>query len=229
MISILIPIYNTQINYIQEAFDSIDNQTFQNFEVIVVNDGSNKETEEYLNSINNPKYKIHHKNKAGISEALNFGLKLCSHNIVCRMDGDDIMMKDRLETQYNYFITNNVDVLGSQMELFGSQVGKTNHPLNIPKDIMRTSDWFMNHPTIMFNRDKILKIDGYDSKFDGLEDLELWCKCLQNGYILKNLPNILVRHRRHSSNATVKNDINLIMQKINFVRSYYYNNICSSQ
>ncbi len=221
MISILIPIHNTPIEYIKECFESIDNQSFKNYEVVVVDDGSNEETKEYLKSIQNPKYKIFHKEKGGISLALNHGIRLCSFNIVCRMDADDIMISDRLEKQYSFFISNSVDVLGSQMELFGSQSSKTNHPLIIPRGIMNVSDWFMNHPTIMFNRDRIIKVGGYNSNFDGLEDLELWCRCLSLGLILRNMPDILVRHRRHSSNATVKNDINVIMQKIFFVRNHY--------
>jgi len=221
MISILIPIYNTPVEYIKECFESVDNQSMQDYEVVIVNDGSDEEISKYLDSIQKVKYKIYHKERGGISAALNYGLNLCSYNLVCRMDADDIMISNRLEKQYDYFKSNSVDILGSQMELFGDQSSKTNHPLIIPRGIMNVSDWFMNHPTIMFEKDKIIKSGGYNSNFDGLEDLELWCRCLSLGFSLRNLPDILVKHRRHSSNATVKNNINVIMQKIFFVRNHY--------
>lgn len=223
MISILIPIYNTPIKYLQECFDSIDQQTFKEYEVIIVNDGSCEEITNYLNQIIKQKYKVFHKENGGISKALNYGLEKCTYNTIARMDGDDIMHPNRLEVQYNYFNNNNVDILGSQMELFGSQNGITNHNLEIPRNIILSSDWFINHPTVMFKKDVILRLGGYNSDFDGLEDLELWTKALYYNYTIKNLPDILVRHRRHEENATVKNNINLIMHKIFIVREYYKN------
>lgn len=228
MISILIPIYNTPIEFLKECFDSIDNQTFEEYEVIIVNDGSNQEITDFLSTIDNDKYHVFHKENGGISKALNYGLQKCNYNLVARMDGDDIMLPDRLKKQYEYMISNDVDILGAQMELFGSQTSTTNHPLNIPRDIMARSDWFMNHPTIMFKKNVVIELGGYNPDFDGLEDLELWCRALWKNFKIENLSDILVRHRRHDNNATVRNDINIIMQKIFFVRNHYYKNIMTS-
>ncbi len=223
MISILIPIYNTPIDYIKECLDSIDSQTFKDYEVIVVNDGSNDEVTNFLNSLIQDKYSIYHQQKSGISKALNFGLSKCKYDLIARMDGDDIMLPDRLEKQFNFFQNNQVDVLGGQMELFGKNSSITNHLQDIPKDIMRITDWFMNHPTIMFRKELILKIGGYNSNFDGTEDLELWCRSLANGLVLKNLPDIIVRHRRHDDNATSRNNMNEILRKNFELRNYYLN------
>jgi glycosyltransferase involved in cell wall biosynthesis len=223
MISILIPIYNTPIDYIKECLDSIDSQTFKDYEVIVVNDGSNDEVTNFLNSLIQDKYSIYHQQKSGISKALNFGLSKCKYDLIARMDGDDIMLPDRLQKQFNFFQNNQVDVLGGQMELFGKNSSITNHLQDIPKDIMRITDWFMNHPTIMFRKELILKIGGYNSNFDGTEDLELWCRSLANGLVLKNLPDIIVRHRRHDDNATSRNNMNEILKKNFELRNYYLN------
>jgi glycosyltransferase involved in cell wall biosynthesis len=223
MISILIPIYNTTIDYIKECLDSIDSQTFKDYEVIVVNDGSNDEVTNFLNSLIQDKYSIYHQQKSGISKALNFGLSKCKYDLIARMDGDDIMLPDRLQKQFNFFQNNQVDVLGGQMELFGKNSSITNHLQDIPKDIMRITDWFMNHPTIMFRKELILKIGGYNSNFDGTEDLELWCRSLANGLVLKNLPDIIVRHRRHDDNATSRNNMNEILKKNFELRNYYLN------
>jgi predicted glycosyltransferase involved in capsule biosynthesis len=133
------------------------------------------------------------------------------------------MLPDRLQKQFNFFQNNQVDVLGGQMELFGKNSSITNHLQDIPKDIMRITDWFMNHPTIMFRKELILKIGGYNSNFDGTEDLELWCRSLANGLVLKNLPDIIVRHRRHDDNATSRNNMNEILKKNFELRNYYLN------
>ena len=226
MISILIPIYNTPIEFINECFDSIDRQTFKEYEVIIVNDGSNDETTEYLNNIKRDKYSIYHKKNGGISSALNYGLEKCKYDIIARMDADDIMYDDRLEKQYNYYINNNINVLGAQMELFGFEQGITNHINIIPNNIVLNSDWFMNHPTIMYNKKEVLMIGGYNSEYDGLEDLELWYRFLDlNIYKLYNMNDILVKHRRHSDNATVRNNMGIILNKINNVRRYYANKL----
>jgi glycosyltransferase involved in cell wall biosynthesis len=221
MISILLPVYNTPIKFLEECFESINLQTFREFEVIIVNDGSNSEVSDYLSNINYDKYRVFHKENGGISKALNYGLEKCSYDLVARMDGDDIMLPDRLEKQIDFFKNNEVDILGSQMELFGAQSGYTNHPLIINRNIIKISDWFMNHPTIMFKKHIIKELGAYNSEYDGLEDLELWCRALSKDKKLRNIPDILIRHRRHSDNATVRNDISIIMQKIYFVRNYY--------
>ena len=227
MISILIPVYNTPIEFIEECFDSIDSQTFQNFEVIIVNDGSNEEVTNYLQNVNKEKYFVFHQENSGISKALNLGLEKCKFNLVARMDADDVMMSDRLQKQYDYFKYNDVDILGTQIQLFG--IGQhdqiTNHPLIIPKDMMVKSDWFLNHPSIMFKKDKITKIGGYNSEFDGLEDLELWCRALYSDYKLRNLSDMMLRHRRHSDNATSRNNMGQILQKIYQVRNFYFQKI----
>jgi hypothetical protein len=81
----------------------------------------------------------------------------------------------------------------------------------------------MNHPTIMFKKQSIVNIGGYNPDFDGTEDLELWCRSLANKLVLKNLPDIIVRHRRHDDNATSRNNMNDILKKNAQLRNYYLN------
>ena len=223
MISIIIPVYNTPIEYIQECVDSIDLQTFKDYEVIIVNDGSNDEVSKFLRTLVKDNWQLFEKDKEGISKALNLGIQNSKYNLICRMDADDIMIPERLQKQFDYFQENKIDILGGQMELFGKSSSITTHPLDIPIDIMRYTDWFMNHPTIMFNKDRIVNIGGYNSNFDGTEDLELWCRSLANGLTLKNLPDIIVRHRRHDDNATSRNNMNEILGKNYQLRNYYLN------
>jgi glycosyltransferase involved in cell wall biosynthesis len=223
MISIVIPVYNTPIDFIKECVNSIHSQTFKDYEVILVNDGSNEEVSGFLKTLVKDNWYLFEKKKEGISKALNLGIQKSKHDLICRMDADDIMLPERLEKQFQYFQKNNLDILGGQMELFGESSSITSHPVDIPTDIMRYKDWFMNHPTVMFKKDSITKVGGYNPEFDGTEDLELWCRSLANGLTIKNLTDIIVRHRRHGDNATLRNNLNEILQKNFQLRNYYLN------
>lgn len=217
MISILIPIHNTPIKFIKECFLSIDKQTYQEFEVIIVNDGSNKKTTNYLNKIKKENWNVYHIEKSGISKALNYGLSKCKYNLVARMDSDDIMLETRLEKQVDFFKKNEVDILGGQIETFGISVWKTQHPVIIDREVIIDSKWFINHPTVLYRKNKILSIGGYNCEYDGLEDLELWCRCLLMNYKMYNLEDTLVFYRLHEKNSSQETTI----KKINFVTEYY--------
>lgn len=229
MISVVIPVFNTDIEYIKQCFDSIEKQTYQNYEIVVVNDGSTQQISDFLRkyrpSNSKIQYNIIDQNKQGISKALNTGIQNSKYDIIARMDADDIMLPDRLEKQLSYLTTYNVDILGGQMILFGDMSFVTNHPLIVPKDIMVNIDWFMNHPTVMYKRSQILDLGGYNSEYDGCEDLELWCRALASGMILHNMVDIVLKHRRHKSNATVTQNNIDIKHKISHIRSFYYHRI----
>lgn len=224
MISILIPIYNTNIDYIRACFDSIDNQTFKNYEVVVVDDGSSFDIATFLDCyLSNSQYKIFHKTHEGISKALNYGLSQCKSNLVARMDADDIMHPQRLEKQLEYFTNHSADIVGTQMQLFGSLNYTTNHPPILNRAVMSHLDWFINHPTVMYNKDKILNVGGYNANFDGVEDLELWCRTLSNNFIIHNISEVLLFHRRHTHNSGWEKDHSgTIKQILNY---YSQNNL----
>ena len=221
MISLLIPIYNTKIEFLEECFSSIDTQTFTNYEVIIVNDGSNEETSNFLYNLEKPKYSVYHIEKQGISQALNYGIDRCNFQIIARMDGDDVMLPNRLQLQYEYIIHKEIDILGAQMEIFGYKTGITEHPSMIDKDIIFKTHWFINHPTVMFKKDIIKKIGGYNSNFDGVEDIELWYRAFYNNLRMENLKELLLRHRKHSDNATNKKGTEYTLEKINKIKEYY--------
>jgi glycosyltransferase involved in cell wall biosynthesis len=209
MISVLIPVYNTPPLFLRECLESCLDQTIQDYEIVVVNNGTNNPaTNSVLSAYNkNKKFKIfdceRQTDKKNLSIALNYGLQHCKYNLVARMDSDDVMIPDRLEKQRNFMLENPaVDVLGGQIHV--SPDGYiTNHPANVTKEIALGSFWFINHPTVMYRRDKILSIGGY-KEYPELfaEDYELWVKCLINNIKIKNLPDTLVNYRSYGGNLT---------------------------
>lgn len=218
MISILIPVYNTNKQFIYDCINSCLEQTFQQFEIVIVDNGSdNIETIQALNYFSNLEkisvYRCERQaGKKNLSIALNFGIKKCKYNLVARMDSDDIMDEKRLEKQYKYFVENSeVDILGGQIYIpaWGSV---TSHPNIITKQVAANSTWFINHPTVMFKKEKILSIAGYKEEPEHFaEDYDLWLKSLTAGLQIHNLQDIIVYYRVHENNLskTTERSINL--------------------
>jgi glycosyltransferase involved in cell wall biosynthesis len=226
MISILIPVFNTPAEFLSECFDSIYSQTFKEFEVVVVDNGStNIDTQKFLMSEfkKRQNFLLHHverqEYKRNISVALNYGLKECKYELVARMDGDDIMIKTRLKEQLKYMLKNkHVDVCGGQMEVFDSWSNTTQNITNLSSVVTienyKESDWHVNHPTVMFRKTKILKLNGYQENCDYFsEDLDLWVRCLKNGYRIHNLNKILIKYRIHDHNLSKLDGSNAIQIK----------------
>lgn len=212
MISILMPVYNTNSYDLHNSIDSCLEQTFKNFEIIIVNNSSNlDETIKTLDHYSaNNKIKIfnceRHFDEKNISNALNCGLEKCSYDLVARMDSDDIMLPERLEKQYAYMLENsNVDILGTQIII--NNLNITNHPLVITNKIAANSTWFLNHPTVLYKKQKIIDIGGYKNKPSYIvEDLELWFRCLTNGLVIHNLPEVLLKYNFNNNNETKKTE-----------------------
>src|SRR6185312_9442504 len=100
-ITVLMPAYNAG-KYIREAVQSVLRQTYRDFELLIVNDGSTDDTLEIALSFTDPRVVVVNKEHKGIAAALNTGLKLATAPFIARFDADDICMPTRLETQFNF-------------------------------------------------------------------------------------------------------------------------------
>lgn len=209
MISVLIPIYNTKPEYLDECLNSVFDQTFQPDEIILINNEStNEDTNDYLRNLSQPMTYVYNcprqSGKKNLSIALNYGLTKCSHEYIARLDSDDIMLPERIERQIHYMVSNpHVDILGTQVQnMFGNK-HITNHPLHVPQNYYNMSTHFINHPSVMFKKSKVLDIGGYKEFPDHIpEDFVLWVKALKRGMIIHNLPDILVHYRNRQDNLS---------------------------
>lgn len=191
--------------YLKDAVNAVLSQTVENFEFVIVNDGSTDETKAFLDDISDPRIRIIHQENKGLGKPLNKWMKQCQGEYIMRVDADDICHPMRIEKQLTYLEKNSdVILLGCQYQVF-SDKGK-GHVSTLPLDNetivqgMLNSWHTISHPTIMFRQSLLNDIDGYSFSGPG-EDWSLLLDAARYGK-LAVLPDMLYYHRlHHSSNA----------------------------
>lgn len=181
-VSVLMPVYNTKGEYLKESIESILNQTYKDFEFLILDDGStNSDTLNTLSYYANKDFRIkilngHHK---GIGFALNSLMDSAKGEFMARMDSDDISLPQRLEKQVKFLEENkDVSILGSWLEMFpGNEVVK--YPAK-PKILDFLSYCCFAHATAMIRKADFDKYSlRYKEDFSVSEDYELWSRAVR--------------------------------------------------
>ena len=208
-VSVLLTVYNTPVEWLKESIESILNQTYSEFEFVIIDDCStNKDTIELLKDYEkkDKRIKLFFKlQNDGLGFTLNYGVRHCSSELVIKMDADDIAYPDLIKKQVEYFKNNpNTVVCGIQLKCFGNHNQITNHPEIITKESLLRLEhtWVMNHPGVAYKRDVILSIGGYEDGKEICEDYNLWCRLLKAGYVLNNQKEVLMNYRSNDSSYT---------------------------
>ncbi len=158
-ISVVMPVFNSQISYLKEAFDSVLTQTFKDYEFIIIDDGSTGSCREYLESLSDSRIRIIHNEKnLGITKSFNIGLRAAKGKYIARMDDDDISLPFRFEKQYAFMESNpNIIVCGSKREMIGKkrQLPASGKTSMTDMEEYRIKMLFVNpgpsHPTAFFD------------------------------------------------------------------------------
>ncbi|MCX6715655.1 MAG: glycosyltransferase [Candidatus Taylorbacteria bacterium] len=229
-ISIVMPFYNCEA-FLRESIESILNQTFRDFEFIIINDGSTDKSNEIMDEYKDSDPRIIYiKNikNVGIVENLILGLSLAQSNIIARMDGDDISEPTRLEKQYEFLINNpDIIVVGSFINIIdqcGKVIGKRTKPTD-PESIKKNVIIYnpVVHPSVMFRKDVILKVGGYRHPYWRAQDTDLWYRIVFSGYKISNLPEFLLKYRYHSNSTSrggFANSINDYKLRIKTIKNF---------
>ena len=205
MISIVMPVHNGD-KFIGETITSVLNSTISNYEFLIINDGSTDNTEKIIKSFSDKRIKYFKKSNSGIAETLNYGLKKASHEIIARIDSDDLIFPDRLLKQLNYFKKNKVDILGSNAILINDrnfEFGKTFFPTEHNQIKKKLENFIcpILHPSVMYKKSKVLQFGGYKENY--ADDYELWLRMLKS-CVFSNLKEPLIYLRKHSNNLSSK-------------------------
>ena len=210
-ISVVMPVYNTPVPILKEAVDSILNQTFRDYEFIIIDDGSKDETAAYLDGLVDAKITLlRNETNIGITKSLNIGFRASQGKYIARMDADDISFGERLEKQYAYMEDHPDAVLcGCAIEEFGSKTGRRYTSLGDPEIYAIKCLFYYPgplHPTF-FIRKRVLDECGisYNEELTYAQDYGLLVdiSTATKGRVFI-LPEVLLKRRNHESRITVQ-------------------------
>lgn len=204
-ITVLLPVYNGE-RYLKQAVRSVLNQTYKNFELLIVDDGSTDKSVEIARSFNDSRIRIHKKQHTGLADTLNEGISLSQGEWIARIDSDDIALNNRLELQSSFLAANSeLDVIGGN-SLYFSESGKIEFAVRVPAEdslIRKMLDIHnpFNHSAVTFRKNRIVEGGGYDPSFDCYEDFELWHR-LRHKLRFAIVPEFLVFTRLRKDSLT---------------------------
>lgn len=226
LISVIMSVYNGE-RFLCEALESILSQSFENFELIVSNNGStdgSKDIIENYQKIDKRIILFDHEN-LGFSNSLNQAINLAKTNIIARMDADDVMGLNRLREQYDFLLSNKEVSLISCLAYYindrGETIGKTYSDL---ESVVINQEYFSKnepigilHPGAMYYKNVFIQVGGYREEFFPAEDIDLWNRFNDYGYWAVVQQRILMKYRM-SSDSEITKKFMLARQKFEWCR-----------
>jgi glycosyltransferase involved in cell wall biosynthesis len=207
-ITVLMPVYNCEL-YIKEAVESILNQTFDDFEFLIIDDASTDKTISIIKTYTDTRIKLIEKPaNTGYTNSLNYGLIIARGEYIARMDGDDISLSERFAKQVAFLDANpDVVLCGSNFSIIG-----TEKVINLPKEnedikVALLKGNCIVHPSVMMRNQSLQKFAIlYDSNKEPAEDYDLWVRLLETGKLF-NLQEELLKYRVHNTQVSQKRKI----------------------
>ena len=232
LVSIVIANYNKE-KYIKKCIDSVLNQTYKNYEIIIVDDASTDRCVSIIKKIKNDKIKlIINKKNMGIAYSRNRGIKLAKGKYLCFLDSDDYWDKNKLKIQLNYMIQNNLNFTFMSYyftDEYENILKKVNvpHMLNYKKALKNTIIWTS---TVMINVDNIKKKNIYMPNIKRGQDAACWFQILKLNNRAYGLNKALSYYRRYNTSVSanklvaVKRTWNIYrnVEKFGIIKSSYY-------
>jgi len=213
IVSVVMPAFNAQ-EYLEESIKSVLLQTEKNWELIIVDDASTDRTLEILKKyekIDNRIKVVEHKENGGMSAARNTAIKNTNQNsnLVFMLDSDDIALPDSLYEQKKFINANpEASVVGCLAEYINTKAeafGKTSSAFYTRSDfdklVKNRKNIGMIHTGVCFKKNIFNKLGGYDNSKLLLDDMELWHRFVDNGYIILVQKKVLVQYRMHEKSV----------------------------
>jgi glycosyltransferase involved in cell wall biosynthesis len=206
-VSVILPVSDME-GFIEDALNSLFNQTLRDFELIVIDDASTDRSAEIVEASSDPRVKlISNVSKRGISASLNHGLRLAKGKYIARLDADDVADFRRLERQVRFLDENpSYGLVGSWMKSFGERSRVIRYPTT--DAAIRTVMLFRSafgHPAVMFRRDwQRGNLGLYDEALETAQDFDYWER-LSREWKCANIPECLTSYRMHPNQATSRN------------------------
>ena len=193
-ITVLMTTYNCA-TFIEQAIKSILNQTYKDFELLIIDDGSTDNTSELIKLFDDKRIAYHKVEHKGIGFAANYGLKIAKYDWIARMDADDISTPSRLETQIKYICNDPVRIISSWCGYFFNN--KLKYIINTPVDRHIIKEKLklhsvISHQSSLFNKKFILdELGGYSENLEAFIDYDLWLRAVKKAHFII-IPEVLV-------------------------------------
>jgi len=200
-ISVIMSVYNGE-KYLREAIESILNQTFADFEFIIVNDGSTDSSLEIIQSYHDKRIRvIDNEENIGLTKSLNKAIKQAQGEYIARQDADDVSLPNRFEEQKKYFEQHpGTALLGTSIYIIdedGKIIGKHMVLANPTKRLVKVNPF--NHGSTMFKSEIARELGGYNELFRYCQDYELWLR-IAKYHEVRNQTQVLYKLRSHQGN-----------------------------
>jgi glycosyltransferase involved in cell wall biosynthesis len=206
-ITVLVPAYNAE-KYIGKAIDSVLAQTFTDFELLLINDGSTDATEAIIRSYTDERIRLINQTNQGIAAALNMGMLNANADLIARFDADDICMPERLMLQYN-FLQEQPDyvIVGADadyIDMNGDFVFTCHLPAHNDEDIrdLALHKCPFIHSAVLFRKEPIMRAGAYNTNAYAFQDHLLWSKVIKLGKAC-NLPRALLQVRLNPESISI--------------------------
>jgi len=205
-ISVILPVYNSE-KYLGEAIASILNQSFSDFELIILNDGSTDNSKNVIESFNDKRIVLVDQSNLGLAATLNRGIMMARGELIARQDNDDVSLPDRLEKQIEFLESNpHISLLGTAAEIIdesGKSTGRY-HKHSTDSTVLKFNLLFNNpfvHSSIVFRRSVLGLVGDYSTDPLFFEDHNLWSRIARVSGV-SNLNACLVKYRELTSSMS---------------------------
>lgn len=191
LVSVLMPVYNGEA-YLKDAINSVLNQTFEDFEFIIINDGSTDDTQRIIDSFSDVRIKSFIQVNQGVAKTLNNGLKLVNGIYLWRHDADDLCLPEQLQTQIDFLKHHTNYALVSTQIAFMSDHGKIAYDFKQPNDTYFKDKNFIKvershfnpyspitHATVLVKKEVFDVVGIYRTEFKTSEDTDLWLRIIE--------------------------------------------------
>jgi glycosyltransferase involved in cell wall biosynthesis len=210
-VTILTTVYNTNLSHLKDCIESVLNQTYQDFNYLIIDDNSpNKEVVKFIKSYKDPRISFYKNDiNMGVSETINKALTLSESKYIIRADHDDISSHDRVEKQIDYLDKNphlsaicsweiTIDEKGNKIRSWESAINNYGEFLG-PILVGISPIW---HPSLAIKREDLISLGGFNKYYIRAEDGEVTANLALKRYSASIVPEYLLLQRNHGSNQT---------------------------
>lgn len=223
IVSVIMPVYNTE-KYVSYAIESILSQTYDDFEFIIIDDGSTDDSwniiQEY--AVKDKRIRAYRNiDNMKICKTLNKWINLAKGTYIARMDADDIAMKSRLEIQIREIGDDDMKVVWSNVLVINdawTNIWERKYPISWEETIDICSP--CAHPTVMFSKKLIEHNGGYDHAWNYVEDYDLWIRLFHAGASYSNIQQNLLQYRMNND-STKSMNTKIILKKTIRLKYFY--------